>query len=605
MSIPATQTVQYYTTRDVTPVAIAQKSLVSSASGGTGTTETVVPVSAVTSGTTTSFHINADTLQLIGLSGALPNSNLFVNYPHTMWERDAEGNRIPIQVTATGVLQTESSATVKAESQGDPLSQAAAVIKNETASNMKAASGSPSSKTHLCDICTKGFAKREHLTKHIRIHKDTKRYSCEFCQKQFRDRYELVRHQRRHTGDFPFRCNDCSKGFMRHERYMTHLRFHSGERPFQCVLCEKSFRDRSELNRHSRRHTGDLPYKCATCGKGFLRRERFITHVRIHTGEKPFVCGGCSRGYRDKRELRKHQATHNHGDPDSPSDTSVTVAPSSSNATVHVTPSNNITIVTASPPVRVVSGTMPAVTAAATKAITVTALPQVVQHQQHQQQHQQQQPQQQQQQPQQQQQQQHSSQMATITFTLPTEPVPKNQLGISQPEPQLLAAPLNPAQIQLPPSVATALQNMNQRTKQNAAAGIMLAAAPATPVKQEQLTQFTAGGAILKQIQGVLDEGTQITLASGSFPGLMAAGGTPQVFYYVMPSNVQPFITDGTGTLRGATADGGATTQFVALPAGALQATVPVSTVSGFPQWIIDSSQTSGSGTVTARSTAI
>jgi hypothetical protein len=32
------------------------------------------------------------------LSGALPNSNLFVNYPHTMWERDAEGNRIPIQV---------------------------------------------------------------------------------------------------------------------------------------------------------------------------------------------------------------------------------------------------------------------------------------------------------------------------------------------------------------------------------------------------------------------------------------------------------------------------------------------------------------------------
>jgi len=179
--------------------------------------------------------------------------------------------------------------------------------------------------------------------------------------------------------------------------------------------------------------------------------------------------------------------------------------------------------------------------------------------------------------------------MATITFSLPTEPVPKNQLGMAQPEPQILAAPLNPAQIQLPPSVATALQNMNQRTKQNAATGIMLAAAaPSTPVKQEQMAQFTAGGAILKQIQGVLEEGTQITLAGGSFPGLMAAGGTPQVFYYVMPSNVQPFITDSSGTLRGATSDGGTTTQFVALPAGALQATVPVSSVNGaFPQWII------------------
>lgn len=336
----------------------------------------------------------------------------------------------------------------------------------------------------------------------------------------------------------------------------------AGERPFQCNMCDKSFRDRSELNRHSRRHTGDLPYKCATCCKGFLRRERYITHVRIHTGEKPFVCGACSRGYRDKRELRKHQTTHNHGDPDSPSAGSVSAAPTSTSTTVQATPSNQITIVTASPPVRVMAASAPAATANAPKAVAVTAAPQPVQ--------------------------QHSAPMATITFSLPTEPVPKNQLGLAQPEPQILAAPLNPAQIQLPPSVATALQNMNQRTKQNASAGIMLAAAaPTTPVKQEQVAQFTAGGAILKQIQGVLDEGTQITLASGSFPGLMAAGGTPQVFYYVMPSNVQPFIADS-GTLRGATVDGGTTTQFVALPAGALQATVPVSSVSGgFPQWII------------------
>ena len=59
---------------------------------------------------------------------------------------------------------------------------------------------------HVCDICNKGFVKREHLTKHLRIHKsDNKRYSCEYCQKAFRDRYELVRHTRRHTGDFPFR----------------------------------------------------------------------------------------------------------------------------------------------------------------------------------------------------------------------------------------------------------------------------------------------------------------------------------------------------------------------------------------------------------------
>ena len=98
MSIPVSQTVQYYNARDGTPVAIAQKTAASAASAGTAGSETVVPVTAVSTGTTTSFQLNADTLQLIGMSGTLPNSNLFVNYPHTMWERDAEGNRIPIQV---------------------------------------------------------------------------------------------------------------------------------------------------------------------------------------------------------------------------------------------------------------------------------------------------------------------------------------------------------------------------------------------------------------------------------------------------------------------------------------------------------------------------
>ena len=99
MSIPSSQTVQYYNARDGTPVAIAaSKTVASAVTSVAGGSEAVVPVTAVAGGTSTSFQLNADTLQLIGMSSTLPNSNLFVNYPHTMWERDAEGNRIPIQV---------------------------------------------------------------------------------------------------------------------------------------------------------------------------------------------------------------------------------------------------------------------------------------------------------------------------------------------------------------------------------------------------------------------------------------------------------------------------------------------------------------------------
>ena len=187
----------------------------------------------------------ADTAQLMGMASTLPSSNIFVNYPHTMWERDSEGNRIPVTVPVTVVKAEDAGADV---GQDDLLGQATSGIKTEQeettsvttitipaqsssqvvltpSSSSVIAGGSsgttrrmvvtkpegggnsePISRPHVCDVCNKTFAKREHLTKHLRIHKsDNKRYSCEYCQKAFRDRYELVRHTRRHTGDFPFR----------------------------------------------------------------------------------------------------------------------------------------------------------------------------------------------------------------------------------------------------------------------------------------------------------------------------------------------------------------------------------------------------------------
>ncbi len=178
-------------------------------------------------------------VQLVGMaapgsSGAtatatLPTSNnLFINYPQTMWEKDSDGNRIPVQIvkqeggTATVIATTTGGGAVQAITQQDLLGQAAATIKTEQqpAGQPQVAQvivtsrprqggnkGDPNApRPHTCDVCDKTFVKREHLTKHLRIHKtDNKRYACEFCQKAFRDRYELVRHTRRHTGDFPFR----------------------------------------------------------------------------------------------------------------------------------------------------------------------------------------------------------------------------------------------------------------------------------------------------------------------------------------------------------------------------------------------------------------
>lgn len=309
--------------------------------------------------------------------------------------------------------------------------------------------------------------------------------------------------------------------------------------------------------------------------------------MRIHTGEKPFVCGVCSRGYRDKRELKKHQATHNHGDPSSPTTTS--------NHTVMVSvpspssPQQQVTVVASQPSPRTVT------VHSAPKPVQVQVQPQ-----------QQPPPPTQQTQQAQQQQQQQQQQLATITFSLPTEPVPKNQLGMAQPEPQIIQAPLNPAQITLPPSVATALQNWNQKAKPTMVA--VAAPPPQTPVKQEQMQ-------IIKQVQ-IVDggDGNQITFAGGALPpGLVAApGGSQPLFYYFMPgAAVQPYAAAEGGSIRVSTAEGG-TAQLVTLPPGAFQAAqIPVSSAQNFPQlgqYIIEANSHSGGGggaTGPARSNAI
>ena len=67
-----------------------------------------------------------ETVQLMaGMASTLPSSNLFVNYPHTMWERDSDGNRIPVTV----VKAEESNA---AEVSQEDLLVQAANIKTES-----------------------------------------------------------------------------------------------------------------------------------------------------------------------------------------------------------------------------------------------------------------------------------------------------------------------------------------------------------------------------------------------------------------------------------------------------------------------------------------
>ena len=200
--------------------------------------------------------------------------------------------------------------------------------------------------------------------------------------------------------------------------------------------------------------------------------------------------------------------------------------------------------------------------------------------------------------------------MATLTFSLPTEPVPKNQLGLA-PEPQVIQTQtLNPAQITLPPSVATALQTMNQKAASKQQVQVVQAGGGAQIIKQVQ-----AGGQLI-QLEG--EGGQQFQMISGASlpPGLVAAAGSQPMFYYFMPSTaVQPSYTAATegGSIRVASASEGTPTQVFTLPAGAFQGAgagpvqiqVPVSGANmGGMQYILETAS-QPSNTAVARSSAI
>ncbi|CBQ73801.1 conserved hypothetical protein [Sporisorium reilianum SRZ2] len=86
-------------------------------------------------------------------------------------------------------------------SQRHPLHQnsaGAARSTRATHDSAVASSSSPSSK-HQCDICSKTFARHEHMLRHRASHTDTASYSCQDCGKRFRRSDVLQRHRRLHA----------------------------------------------------------------------------------------------------------------------------------------------------------------------------------------------------------------------------------------------------------------------------------------------------------------------------------------------------------------------------------------------------------------------
>lgn len=135
-----------------------------------------------------------------------------------------------------------------------------------------------------CTLCSEVVSNRYSLGPHIiRVHSKQRSKICPYCDRAFACTGDLTRHIRIHTNSKPFKCtfDGCDQAFRASGDLHKHMRRHEQStevvKCHVCDMCNRGFERNYDLNRHKlthNKHEEGVGFSCELCSMVFVRKVR-------------------------------------------------------------------------------------------------------------------------------------------------------------------------------------------------------------------------------------------------------------------------------------------------------------------------------------------